>query len=597
MRSSQPRPGFIMLISVLAIGTVAAASAAALLLLGLSIERNSYAIQISSQAFAGAWSCAEHALAELQENISYEGNREINLDLPGEEIQTCRIYPVGGDGNFDRILCTEATYKGATARRLYIRIDRIWPTTQIESWKEVSEMPEECGVFSPSGCSNGVLVLNGADGTPDTLDDEECDDNNQFNNDGCSIDSKIEECGDGVVQASEQCDDTNTTAGDGCDGDCKQEYCGDGTTQLELAEECDLGVLNNDFGDDCTTFCRFPKCGDNITQIPNKQAVNEQCDNGGICSNVPVPCADDRDCPGGACQPQSGDTCNATCQNETVPPQDPGTDDLILWWKFDETSGTTADNAAGSSDLDGKWKPDAPPNNSPDWSSVDKAPISSNIRSLHFDGVNDFIQNKNSGHGVLGQLFPEQFSVSFWVKNDNNIAATSFSKAGILCKSNNNQNNGWGFYFKPSEYPDECEDCDDDDDDGCDPDGDNRWCSWYGQKRVHFFVGDWEDDIASAPIVNGFGGETVWHHVVGTYDGENLKIYVDGVETSPQDGDANLYAELEEYAGSNRLKAGNCGGNSDGVGAWDIDGLLDDIRVYEGVLTPSNIEYLSQRAS
>jgi hypothetical protein len=71
-----------------------------------------------------------------------------------------------------------------------------------------------------------------------------------------------------------------------------------------------------------------------------------------------------------------------------------------------------------------------------------------------------------------------------------------------------------------------------------------------------------------------------WHLVVGTYDGTNARIYVDGAlqSTSATSGATNLSGLL--YVGDNF-------GNSN---FWK--GLIDDVRVYNRVLSASQIAAL-----
>jgi cysteine-rich repeat protein len=116
-------------------------------------------------------------------------------------------------------------------------------------------------------CGNGVVEAG-----------ESCDDQNQLNGDGCTVECCLEtmpiccdtvqclkdrrrpcHCGDGFVDVGEGCDDGNLAFGDGCNGYCEIETgtCGNGT--LEGTEECDDGNLL--FGDGCDPSCRKePSC-------------------------------------------------------------------------------------------------------------------------------------------------------------------------------------------------------------------------------------------------------------------------------------------------------------------------------------------------
>lgn len=107
------------------------------------------------------------------------------------------------------------------------------------------------------------------DGIVDTAISEQCDDQNQNPDDGCSALCQTEPgfvcegapsscftiCGDGIEAGSESCDDGNNITGDGCDANCVKELCGDNL--LALTEQCDDG---NNLGQDgceadCTLIC------------------------------------------------------------------------------------------------------------------------------------------------------------------------------------------------------------------------------------------------------------------------------------------------------------------------------------------------------
>jgi len=79
-------------------------------------------------------------------------------------------------------------------------------------------------------------------------------------------------CGNGVIDEGEECDitaDPNT----GCTPECQTPECGDGYIDPET-EQCDAGLLNDDYGPDCTLACTTPECGDGFIQ------PGEMCDMG-----------------------------------------------------------------------------------------------------------------------------------------------------------------------------------------------------------------------------------------------------------------------------------------------------------------------------
>ncbi len=127
-----PRHGFILLISILAIGVISSVIVSTLLLLGASAGAFSLSIQQSSQAMAFAQGCGEWALQQLRNNPEYGGDQFLPMDAG-----TCEVLPVGGIGNNNRQLCIEGRM-GDTYRRMEIVIQEILPKTKISSWQEVS---------------------------------------------------------------------------------------------------------------------------------------------------------------------------------------------------------------------------------------------------------------------------------------------------------------------------------------------------------------------------------------------------------------------------------------------------------------------------
>ncbi len=78
-------------------------------------------------------------------------------------------------------------------------------------------------------------------------------------------------------------------------------------------------------------------------------------------------------------------------------------------------------------------------------------------------------------------------------------------------------------------------------------------------------------------LVDGY-----WHHVAGTYDGKDVKLYVDGVLDVSQPGGALMRVHPESEV--------TIGGRHDFAYSWF--GLLDDVRVYSYALSPDDIQDL-----
>jgi hypothetical protein len=72
-----------------------------------------------------------------------------------------------------------------------------------------------------------------------------------------------------------------------------------------------------------------------------------------------------------------------------------------------------------------------------------------------------------------------------------------------------------------------------------------------------------------------------WHHVVGTYDGTTLTLYVDGVLASANQN-------VGEQVSSVGSKA-DIGSQSTSAPTGLLDGLLDEVALYDHALTPERV--------
>ena len=103
----------------------------------------------------------------------------------------------------------------------------------------------------------------------------------------------------------------------------------------------------------------------------------------------------------------------------------------------------------------------------------------------------------------------------------------------------------------------------------------------YDTRRMHFAIADghYVDSDADIPADE-------WHHVCGTYDGANIRLYVDGGQDT---------ASPAAYSGAVatntcNLLIGRYSGNLLIIGAWN--GLIDDVRIYNYALSSREIHRL-----
>ncbi len=122
--------GYIVLTTVLIVGAVGVAAAVAVLWLGLVDSKSSFALEQSNQAKALANACSDEALQQIRDSTSYSGTGNLTLGQG-----TC-TYTVTNNGGTSRTIISTGTV-GTVVRKVKITIDRINPSINVTSWKEV----------------------------------------------------------------------------------------------------------------------------------------------------------------------------------------------------------------------------------------------------------------------------------------------------------------------------------------------------------------------------------------------------------------------------------------------------------------------------
>ena len=129
---NQPQYGYITLISVLVVGAVGVAITISLILLGLGSSRTSFALEQSNQAKALTNACAEEAMQQIRDSMSFTGNGNLSLGQG-----TCN-YTVTSQGGQNRTITALGTV-GTIVRKVKIIISKINPTITVTSWQEVAD--------------------------------------------------------------------------------------------------------------------------------------------------------------------------------------------------------------------------------------------------------------------------------------------------------------------------------------------------------------------------------------------------------------------------------------------------------------------------
>jgi hypothetical protein len=197
---------------------------------------------------------------------------------------------------------------------------------------------------------------------------------------------------------------------------------------------------------------------------------------------------------------------------------------LVAYWNFDEGHGIIAHDSSCHG-IDGTL------NGDPQW----KEGLPGLRTALDFDGEGDFV---DCGNDLFFDL-TDQITIAAWVK----IRTVSEDWTSIVNKGLT----AW------------------------------RLETLYDTRRMHFAVTDehYVDSNAEIPA-----GE--WHHVCGTYDGVDIRLYIDGKQDPENPG--AYRGELG--TNTNNLFIGRYSG-SFSSGAWD--GLIDEVRIYDYALSADEI--------
>jgi len=209
-------------------------------------------------------------------------------------------------------------------------------------------------------------------------------------------------------------------------------------------------------------------------------------------------------------------------------------DGLIGYWKMDEGVGTTTVDSSGNGNLATFGAGDS----SPSWTSGKYGVGTS------FDGINDYLDaGNNPSFDISGPL-----TISVWVKPD-----VGSGQQGII--GNTVFSNPFGLYLRHSPGSDI-----------------GFWVNPNGNRNY---------------IMAGTVNYGSWNHIVGTWDGANLLLYLN-----------NLLISSSKTTGSYTRNTQNLLiGNVPGIASPVFySGLIDEVRIYNRALGASEIAQLFQYA-
>ena len=227
-------------------------------------------------------------------------------------------------------------------------------------------------------------------------------------------------------------------------------------------------------------------------------------------------------------------------------PAGPGTNGLVGHWKLDEASGSTAADSS-SSNISLTWQA------TPTVGAGTAAPLLfTNAKYLNFD-LGDFLEYNSGSAGGLASTALEpagkNWTLSAWYAPEAlDTNGTDIVSAGddYFLRVNSSGTVTLQMRRSTSGY----EQCD-------------------SQNLIK--------------TTDAAGGANAWHHVAGTNDGSNLAVWLDGVETTC------AYSGFTQSYTGQYFRVGRNGNSST---AYDVDGSIDDVRVYSRALTDDEVRVL-----
>lgn len=130
----QKSGGYIILISVLIVGTAALSIALSLLITGIDNNSVAAVFQTTKISQHVADACVEVALQKLKNSSAYAGNE--TLTFPKGE--SCTIYPILGTGTTNRTV-EVAGNASSMIRKVEVKVATTSPQMSLTSWQEVAD--------------------------------------------------------------------------------------------------------------------------------------------------------------------------------------------------------------------------------------------------------------------------------------------------------------------------------------------------------------------------------------------------------------------------------------------------------------------------
>jgi len=203
----------------------------------------------------------------------------------------------------------------------------------------------------------------------------------------------------------------------------------------------------------------------------------------------------------------------------------------VGWWRLDDNTLTTANDSSGNANVSTTWSGDT------------KWIIGKFGSALSFDGNDDVVGFTETTSTDLGTL-TDSYTVESWFKT----SASPPTSAILVCKNDNSVN-----------YP---------------------FCLFVQNptNKLCFFMTGTTSLCSPSTVTDG-----LWHHGVGVRDVNNDKlfIYIDGVLVNQTTDNS-----VASYVNDDLITIGNGGPSNI---AWDYNGLIDDVKIYNYARTAGQI--------
>ena len=193
--------------------------------------------------------------------------------------------------------------------------------------------------------------------------------------------------------------------------------------------------------------------------------------------------------------------------------------------------------------------------------------LASNTYSLHFDGTDDFLWSANINDSTLDNIFDGGGTVSIWVKPD----ATPTNADAIIGKTHDSAgidtgSGGWQIDFQDV----------------------------AGSKVAYRFRVSFDNTIYDVRTNTSFSG-TGWNNIVVTYNSASASndaiIYIDGSAVTINDTASPVGSYVSDASSALTIGA-IVASNKTLPGSSQLDGLVDEVMIWDSILTASEVKYL-----